>query len=143
MLQQQRRKKLAVIGIIAGAIIAGLAGAFFAPMQTEIAALPLEDKDLAQSIDLARNFIVSGPTFSFDGVKDSVDVIDPIESLVQSNSDKIEHRIHVAFDSAHAGYGNRDDQVLAEVITHHTAEITISDGKVVSAIIDNTWDEIN
>lgn len=143
MLQQQRRKKLAVIAIIAGAVIAGLAIASFAPMQTELTTLPPEDKDMAESIELARNFLVSGPTFSFDGIKESVDVINPIESLQPVGSDKMQHIIHIAFDSTHAGYGDRTDQVLAEVITHHTAEITVLDGKIVSAIIDNTWDELH
>jgi len=36
------------------------------------------------------------------------------------------------FDSAHAGYGGRTGQVVAEVITHHRASITVEQMKVVS-----------
>jgi hypothetical protein len=46
------------------------------------------------------------------------------------------------FTSSHAGYGNRTDKVTAEVITHHTIQVMIIDGNVVSAVIDEKWDEM-
>ncbi len=44
------------------------------------------------------------------------------------------------FDSRHAGYGDRKGQMVAEVITHHTAIITVEYGGIKSGIIDAYWD---
>jgi hypothetical protein len=47
------------------------------------------------------------------------------------------------FESAHGGFGNRDGQVMTQAITPHTVEIIISEGKVISAVTDDVWDELN
>jgi tRNA-binding EMAP/Myf-like protein len=46
-------------------------------------------------------------------------------------------------DSANGGYGNREGQMLTQAITPHKMDIVVSEGKVISAITDETWDEIN
>src|SRR5574338_972234 len=143
MSQQQKRKKLVILAIVAAAPIAALVAITFAPTKTELTTLPPEDKEMGAAMDAAREFLVSSPTFSFDGVKESVDIVAPLESLKPTGSDIFQYNIKIAFDSAHAGYGNRQDQVLTQAITHHTADISVYDGKVISAIIDNTWDEIH
>jgi hypothetical protein len=51
--------------------------------------------------------------------------------------------IKMAFDSAHGGYGNREGQMLTQVITPHKMGIVVSEGKVISAVTDETWDELN
>ncbi|PIW33478.1 MAG: hypothetical protein COW27_00480 [Nitrosopumilales archaeon CG15_BIG_FIL_POST_REV_8_21_14_020_37_12] len=49
----------------------------------------------------------------------------------------------MAFDSSHGGYGNREGQMLTQAITHHKMDIVVSEGNVISAVTDKTWDEIN
>jgi hypothetical protein len=44
------------------------------------------------------------------------------------------------FDSRHAGYGDRTGQMLAQVITHHVAEIAVEELEITSAVIDDRWD---
>jgi hypothetical protein len=51
--------------------------------------------------------------------------------------------ITLAFDARHAGYGDRTGQALAQVITPHTAVITVVTGNVVSAVLDHQWDEVH
>ena len=46
------------------------------------------------------------------------------------------------FDSRHAGYGDRSDQMLAQVITPHKASVGVEQGKVGRAILDGEWDMI-
>ena len=53
------------------------------------------------------------------------------------------YEIHANFDSRHGSYGDRTDQIVTQVIAPHLMVITVSDGKVISVIIDDTWDEIN
>jgi len=47
------------------------------------------------------------------------------------------------FQSRQAGYGNRTDQVLAQVITPHTIKIVVETGMITSAITDEKYDELN
>ena len=49
----------------------------------------------------------------------------------------------IRFDSRNAGYGDRGGQVLAAVITPHSAEVTVQSGKVTAASLDGRWDMIN
>lgn len=47
------------------------------------------------------------------------------------------------FTSSQAGYGDRSDQMMAQVITPHEIEIFLKEGRVVSAIVDGKFNEIN
>ena len=47
------------------------------------------------------------------------------------------------FDCRHAGYGDRTGQVLAQVITPHTARVVVDQGNVASAVLDGKWDMID
>jgi hypothetical protein len=49
--------------------------------------------------------------------------------------------VTISFSCAQPGYGDRTGEVLAQVITEHTARVVVSSGEVRSAIIDETWDE--
>lgn len=139
----QQRKKLIIAAIVAAAVIAASVAAVFVPAKTELTSLPPEDKEMSAAMDAARSYLVLSPTFSFDGVENSVDIVAPVESYKLADSERFQYNVKIAFDSTHAGYGNRSDQVLAQAVTHHTADISVSDGKVISAIIDNTWDELH
>jgi len=89
-----------------------------------------------ESQRIAEGFLKSSPTFIFDGIENSLRLVDTIAP--QSMPD---YRIFFfTFDSRQAGYGDRTGQVLAEVITPHKVAITVDQGKIKVALIDRTWD---
>lgn len=83
----------------------------------------------------AEGYVRSSPTFAFDGIEDS---------LVLVNTEAARCPCCWAFDfefeCRHAGYGDRTGQVLAQVISPHTARIVVNEGQVVQAVMDGTWD---
>jgi hypothetical protein len=87
---------------------------------------------------IARDFLINGPTFSFDGIMDSVKVID----IYTMESFPEQHVVIISFDTLHAGWGDREGTFVAQVVTPHVIKITIVEGKVVSAVIDDKWDEL-
>lgn len=86
---------------------------------------------------LAESFLRNSPTFRFDGLPGSVELIDRMggdcETCVLYT---------FGFESSHPGYGDRAELPLAEAVTSHEAVIAIEDGLVASARIDNIWDVI-
>jgi hypothetical protein len=84
---------------------------------------------------VAEEFVRLESTFRFDGIAETMEV-----TSTTSIGNGWEYTIE--FDSKHAGYGNRSGQVLAEVITHHKAEVTVQAGLVTMAIMDREWDMI-
>jgi hypothetical protein len=98
-----------------------------------------DDTTPAEAEELAMEFVMSSPTFSFDGVPGSIEVVE----VVAAESYPVQYFITIAFECSHAGYGDRTGQVLAQVITPHVMRITVSDDRVLSAVIDGVWDEVN
>ncbi|MCW3975391.1 MAG: hypothetical protein O2U61_00515 [Candidatus Bathyarchaeota archaeon] len=92
-----------------------------------------------RAIEMAKNFIVQAPTFKFDGILDTLNVTD--SRILESFS--VQYIITLTFNSRHAGYGNREGQILAQVITPHIAVVKVVNDNVVSAIMDNKWDELH
>jgi hypothetical protein len=92
--------------------------------------------DESQMKELAEDWIRGAPTYRYDG--SGLEFV----SYVQQESNPVRHVFTYNFTSSHAGYGNRSDQVTAQVITGHSIKITIIDGNVVSAVIDEKWDEM-
>ena len=92
-----------------------------------------------RAIRIARDFIVAAPTFSFDGIQETLTV----EGVVTLESWPLQYMVTMTFESSHAGYGDRTGQALAQVITPHTAIVTVVEDEVVSAILDGQWDEVN
>jgi hypothetical protein len=84
---------------------------------------------------VAEEFVRLESTFRFDGIPETLEV-------TSTTSVGNGWKYTVEFDSRHAGYGNRSGQVLAEVITHHVAEVTVQAGLVTIAIMDGEWDMI-
>lgn len=54
-----------------------------------------------------------------------------------------EGKFYFSFESSHGGYGNRSEEMVTQVITTHIIEIVVENNKVVSAITDGRYDEIN
>lgn len=95
---------------------------------------PADSQEGSQRV--AEEFVKQEATYRFDGIPETFKV-------TSATSIGNGWKFTIEFDSRHAGYGNRTGQVLAEVITHHTAEVTVQAGKVTKAIMDGQWDMIN
>jgi hypothetical protein len=89
--------------------------------------------------DMALKYLLGSPTFAYDGIPDSVNILD----VVAMESFPVQYVVTIAFDCSHAGYGDRIGQILAQVITSHEIRVKIVEGWVVSAVIDEMWDELN
>ena len=90
---------------------------------------PADSQEGGQRV--AVEFVKQEATYRFDGIPETLKV-------TSTTSIGNGWKYTIEFDSRHAGYGNRTGQVLAEVITHHTAEVTVQAGKVTKAIMDRT-----
>jgi hypothetical protein len=91
-----------------------------------------------QSEETAREFVKNSPTFEYDGIEDTLKLTED-----EKSEDKYGWKFTYEFSSRHAGYGDRSGQVLAQVITSHEATITVEDGAVVKAVLDEKWDMIS
>ncbi len=90
-------------------------------------------------MEIAKMFVLSSPTFAFDGMEDTLE----FGSITILESFPEQYVLDVNFTSSHGGFGDRTDQIVTQVLSPHTMKIIISEGNVISAIIDNTWDDLN
>ncbi|MGD2106439.1 MAG: hypothetical protein PVH93_02430 [Nitrosopumilaceae archaeon] len=98
----------------------------------------MTETNFQKILDIAKEFIISNPTFSYDGISDTLKL--EISPLDDTNSKFL---VEGEFNTQHTGYGNREKVDLPEKITFHTIEVVIVDERVISAVIDNQWDELN
>jgi hypothetical protein len=85
---------------------------------------------------IAEEFLKASATFAFDGITESFSLIN--KTLVRDGT----WQFVFGFDCRQAGYGDRAGQVLAQVITHHEALVTVETGNVVEAKLDGKWNEM-
>jgi hypothetical protein len=83
----------------------------------------------------AKYYIENDSTYKFDSLKDTLKLV----SAVRMDKG---WEFTYEFDCRHAGYGDRTGQILAEVITHHTAVLKVESGKLISAVLDKIWDMV-
>jgi len=133
--------KFIVIAAIIGIVAIGVTVAYFVPSKTTLTSIPIttEEKEKNDALGVAQRYIVTSPTFAFDGDINTLDT----EYVGSLESFPVQYIIKMAFDSTHGGFGNREGQMLTQVITPHKMDIVVSEGKVISAITDETWDELN
>lgn len=133
--------KFAIIAAIIGIIAIGVTVAYFVPAKTTLTSIPItpEEKEKNDALGVAQRYIVTSPTFAFDGDINTLDT----EYVGSLESFPVQYMIKMAFNSAHGGFGNREGQMLTQAITHHKMDIVVSEGKVISAVTDETWDELN
>jgi len=102
-----------------------------------------------EDLALAQDFVEHSPTYVFDGIGETLKLINAAayseKTITEDNKGDITNGcvFTFTFDSSGAGYGDRAGQMVAEVITPHEAVITVEQGKIVSAILDNTWNMVN
>lgn len=99
---------------------------------------PFKQMSEEESRRIAEEFVRNSPTFVFDGIGDTLRLIDTITLRCPYC-----WQFTFEFDSRHAGYGDRTGQALAQVITHHIGQITVEMSEVKSAVMDGSWDMIN
>jgi len=88
--------------------------------------------------EIALAFIRDSATFSFDGLTSTLRVQD----VVINKSNPPQYVVTLGFQCLHGGYGDRTNRILLQVITPHTAVVTVVEGKGVSAVVDGSWDEV-
>lgn len=137
----QKNQKITISATVIGIIIVGAAGAYFIPAQSTLTIIPMTPEEQAKSeaLGVAQKYIVTSPTFAFDGLHDTLDT----EDISVMESDPVQYKIRIAFDSTSAGFGDRTGQISAQIITHHKMDIIVSEGNVISAVTDDSWDELN
>ena len=88
-----------------------------------------------ESRQIALDYLTNSPTFQFDGVADSIELVEVMDAFCPYCWGYV-----FEFDSAHSGYGDRSGQALAQVITNHKMIVSVSNGNVDGATIDDFWD---
>jgi hypothetical protein len=90
-----------------------------------------------RSLAIAEDFLRECSTFKYDGIHDSVrlSIIDVLPQL---------HcwRFTFVFSCRHSGYGNRQGQRLLQMQERHRICITVENGIITDAVIDNVWNEM-
>ncbi len=134
----KQSKKLIII--IAIGISAALA-TYFAPVQKEVTIIPItpQDEEMSDALGVAQRYVPTSPTFAFDGDINTLKT----EYVGATKSIPPQHMIHATFESSHGGFGNREGQMITQVITPHEMNIMVSEGTVISAVTDDIWDELN
>ncbi|KAF6243541.1 hypothetical protein C6988_02580 [Nitrosopumilus sp. b1] len=138
MSYKSRQKKIALAATIA-VVAVGITGAFFIPAQSAEVIVPTtqEDQEKYDALGIAQRFVVTSPTFAFDGDINSLKT----EYVGSTKSIPPQHIFKATFESSHGFFGNREGQALTPELTPHTMIILVSEGTVISAITDETWDE--
>ncbi|MBN1682018.1 hypothetical protein JW865_00505 [Candidatus Bathyarchaeota archaeon] len=90
--------------------------------------------------DTALVYLKNSPTFKFDGILESVELVECWQA--QTFAYPSFWQVSIEFECAHAGYGDRTGQFLAQVITPHKITIHVTEGEITMAVIDDIWDEI-
>jgi hypothetical protein len=119
---------LALVVVVFGLIGAVTFGSPVAPAEGQYTA--------DNAITTARQFVNAENTFKFDGMTETLNV--KMNKTVSASV----FVIVAEFTSRHAGFGDRADKMVAEVLTPHTTVITVEKGTVVSALMDGQWDMI-
>jgi hypothetical protein len=99
----------------------------------------LQSQPVIDPKDVAINFIRGAPTFSFDGIATTLRIVDDVDL----KSNPVQHVVTLAFTCLHSGYGDRTGKPTLQVLTPHTAMVTVVEGKVTGAVLDDRWDELN
>ena len=96
---------------------------------------PFRQMSEEESQKIAKGFLKNSPTFAFDGIEDTLKLTDTLRPRCPYCWVFV-----FEFDSEHPGYADRTGKMLADVITHHQAVISVERLEIISAIMDDKWD---
>ena len=118
---------LRVILVCVAALLAVLALA-----ENACARLPGSQEEGQQ---IAEDFVKNESTYRYDALPGT---------LIQTGTTSVANgwQYTFEFDCRSAGYGNRTGKITAQVITHHTAVVTVQSGRATKAVMDKVWDMI-
>jgi peptidoglycan/xylan/chitin deacetylase (PgdA/CDA1 family) len=134
MRKMERKMNERVLGAIIILVALALAALIlYAPPEKEQQPPVVEITHEASKL-IAKDFVNSAPTYALDGFE-----LEHTDTASIPNCEKC-WEFTFSFKSGHAGYGNRTGQMLAQVITPHTASVDVKSGVVVSAFLDQKWD---
>ncbi len=88
------------------------------------------------ALETAREFVTSSPTYLYDGIEETFELVTAREVSGRDYSWVFFFR----FDSSSPGYGNRTGHTFTEVPTPHRVVVEVEKGEVVQATIDEAWD---
>ncbi len=126
--------KKTIIGVLVAAII--IFGFLFLTGEREAPIDEPAEIDMEEAKVIAEEWITNNaPTYLFDG--SDLEFLDG-EELIEGSL----YELDFSFVSSAAGYGDRSDEMVAQVITPHTIEVTVWDKEVTGAITDGTYDEM-
>jgi len=95
-----------------------------------------QEFNLDQAREIASEWIKNNsPTYLFDG--ENLELVTE-ETIIENSV----YSFLFKFQSRNAGYGDREDQITASVITNHEMEIIVDNNEVVKAVTDNVYSEI-
>lgn len=90
----------------------------------------------AEAQVIAQDWVLNqSPTYTHDGM----DLALVSENVIVPDA---EYEFVFTFDSRAAGYGDRSDEMSAQVITPHEIRVAVASGEVVSAVTDGVYDEM-
>lgn len=137
MVTQALTPHTAVVTVVEGKVVS----AILDDNWNEAAQRPVTNDDAKPAIEaIALNWLINAPTFKFDGVVGSAKVT--ASFLAMTFAAPSFWGVTIEFDSLQAGYGDRSGEMLAQVITHHVANIHVTEGAVDFAVLDDVWDEV-
>ena len=136
MLAQVITEHITVIMVSNGEVISAVTDDVFDELSETLQPV---DTSIEEAEQLARDWLMAAPTFNFDGIEGTMSIID----TAIAESYPVQYFITISFTCAQPGYGDRTGEILAQVITDHTARVVVSSGEVRSAVIDDVWDEFN
>ncbi len=114
-----------------------IAAGFFLLRERRIPTVDDQPDQILPAREIAEDWVVNNsPTYTFDGS----------DLALESEEKRAEGEYYLfvfSFTSAAAGYGDREGEMVAQVITSHTMEVIVEDGEVVSAVTDEVYDELN
>ncbi len=93
-----------------------------------------------ESLQVAKQWVKEeSPTYTYDGFDLEQKAVRKPEDLACSDC----YEFDFSFNSRQGGYGNREGEMLIQVITPHLMTVTVEGGRVVKAITDDIFDEIS
>lgn len=105
-----------------------------------------EEEQRAAAVQAAEGWIRNyAPTFVYDGTGLE---LRGVERIAREGEGPVAYEMVFCFESRHAGYGDREGEMLAQVITSHRLEIQIEKKpdtgrwELVRAITDGVYDEM-
>ena len=120
------------------ALLTGACASEPSPAPTPTPPDTIKEVSQEESRRIAEEFLRNSPTFAFDGIEDTLRLVDTLRPRCPYCWAFI-----FEFESRHAGYGDRTGQALAQVITPHQASISVEQGEVKFAVMDDKWDMLS